>query len=184
MLLTTGLFATRNTFRDKTSKTGVSKTKQNWSKLLETQKKKEGCLAHKYRQKNINVMQVKEQHTLTHLKYVISVKIYQGEPENILKRFFQFNCYLLLQYLQYYVCYYTLHVCLCSEHHTGDFNGGHVYGMLQSYNRVRLTLSAINLMQIKSLIRNRIITKCLSFDEKAFLILPISSVVSFYFSTL
>ena len=48
----------------------------------------------------------------------------------------------------------------------------------------RITLSAVNLMQIKSLIRNRTITKCLSFDEKAFLILPISSVLSFYSSTL
>ena len=75
---------------------------------METQKKKEGCLAHKYRPKNINIMQVKEQSSLTHLKYVISVKIYQGEPENILKRFFNLIvicCYnTILCMLQYFAC--------------------------------------------------------------------------------
>ena len=56
--------------------------------------------------------------------------------------------------------------------------------MLQSYNRIRFSLSAVNHMKIKSLIRNHTITKCFLFDEKAFLILALYSVAPFYFSTL
>ena len=42
--------------------------------------------------------------------------------------------------------------------------------MPQPYNRTRLSISAVNRMKIKSLIRNRTVTKCFLFDEKALLI--------------
>ena len=41
--------------------------------------------------------------------------------------------------------------------------GGHVQGMLQPNNRIRLFLSAVNRMEIKSLIRSLTITKCFLF---------------------
>ena len=54
--------------------------------------------------------------------------------------------------------------------------------MHQPYNRIRLSLSAVNRMKIKSLIRSRIITKCFTFYEKSiFLVLPICSGFPFYF---
>ena len=42
--------------------------------------------------------------------------------------------------------------------------------MPQPYNRTRLSISAVNRMKIKSLIRNRTVTKCFLFDEKSLLI--------------
>lgn len=36
---------------------------------------------------------------------------------------------------------------------------GHLYGMLQPYNRIRLILSAVNHMRIKSLTRNRTVNE-------------------------
>ena len=56
--------------------------------------------------------------------------------------------------------------------------------MLQPYNRIRMSLSAINCMKINCLIRNRTFTKWFLFDEKEFLILPLCFVVPFYFSPL
>ena len=56
---------------------------------------------------------------------------------------------------------------------------GALYGTLQPCNCIRLSLSAVNRMKIKSLIRNR--TKCFSFYENTFLILPVCSALPFYF---
>ena len=60
----------------------------------------------------------------------------------------------------------------------------HVQGMVQPYNRSIMSLSGVNRMKMKSLIRNHTITKCFLFDEKAFLILPPYSVVRFCFLAL
>ena len=56
--------------------------------------------------------------------------------------------------------------------------------MLQPCNCIKFPLSAANPIKIKSLIPNHTITKCFSFCEKTFLILPLSSALQVYFSIL
>ena len=62
--------------------------------------------------------------------------------------------------------------------------GGHVERMPHRYNRIKLSIPAVNLMKMKSLIRNRTIIKCLYSMKNAFLIFLLCSAVPFCFSIL
>ena len=91
-----------------------------------------------------------------------------------------------LQKLLLILRFYKIHI-YCRFYWKQDYNlykGGRVNSILQSYNRIRLPLSAINRVNIKSLIQNRTITRDFSFHKRHILNLPLYYSIPFLFSML